>query len=307
MFGQADPEHLTALYLDIAMRLLLSLFLACCACACGSEPAAPGKAPVLRFSAIPDANTTELIEKYGPIADYLSRALGITVEYVRSRDYGASVEMFKNGDIHLAWFGGLTGVQARAAVEGAEAIAQGAEDPEYYSYFIAHKDVALERSDSFPAGISDLKFTFGSEKSTSGRLMPEYFIRQHARKGPQEFFSKPYGFSGAHDKTIAQVNAGTYQVGVCSYTTYDKLKAAGKADDTKIIWKTPVYADYNFTAHPELEQIYGAGFTRKLQAALLALDPEMVQRSFGRSRLIAASNDDFARIADTARELELLR
>jgi phosphonate transport system substrate-binding protein len=282
---------------------LLSLFLG----GCGEQSEESPADAVLRFSAIPDHNTTELIEKYRPVADQLGRALGIKVEYVPSRDYGASVEMFKNGDIHLAWFGGLTGVQARAAVDGARAIAQGAEDPEYYSYFIAHKEVALERSDSFPTAIADLKFTFGSEKSTSGRLMPEYFIRKNSGQGPGEFFSKPYGFSGAHDKTVAQVNAGTYQVGACNYGTYDKLKAAGKADDTKIIWKTPVYADYNFTAHPELETMFGAGFTDKLQAALLALDPELVRSSFSRSKMIPATNSDFAKIADTARELELLR
>ncbi len=290
------------------MRIfILSALFATFFAACGEKDAASTAEPVLRFSAIPDHNTTELIEKYGPVADHLGKVLGIRVEYVPSRDYGASVEMFKNGDIHLAWFGGLTGVQARAAVEGAKAIAQGAEDPEYYSYFIAHKDVPLERTDAFPAAIADLKFTFGSEKSTSGRLMPEYFIRKNAGKGPQEFFSKPFGYSGAHDKTVAQVNAGTYEVGACNYGSYDKMKAAGKADDTKIIWKTPFYADYNFTAHPELEVMFGEGFTDKLQAALLALDPEMVKTSFSRSKMITATNEDFAKISDTARELGLLR
>jgi len=128
---------------------------------------------VLRFSAIPDQNSTELQEKFQPLASYLSNRLGVPVEYVPSRDYQASVEMFKNEDVHLAWFGGLTGVQARGAVEGARAIAQGAADPQYYSYFIAHKDSGLERSDDFPQVISNLRFTFGSESSTSGRLMPE--------------------------------------------------------------------------------------------------------------------------------------
>lgn len=98
---------------------------------------------VLHFSAIPDQNTTELQEKFQPLADYLSGQLGIAVEYVPARDYQASVEMFKNGDVHLAWFGGLTGVQARQAVPGARAIAQGASDPEYYTYFIAHRDAGL--------------------------------------------------------------------------------------------------------------------------------------------------------------------
>jgi phosphonate transport system substrate-binding protein len=289
----------------MSRRLITALALALVA-ACGGDSNA-GEPRELRFTAIPDDNATELRARMQPVADYLADALGVEVTYVPVSNYSASVDAFKNGDVLLAWFGGLTGVQARAAVDGARAIAQGAEDPEYYSYFIAHKDVALERSDSFPTAIADLKFTFGSEKSTSGRLMPEYFIRKNSGRGPGEFFNKPYGFSGAHDKTVAQVNAGTYQVGACNYGTYDKLKAAGKADDTKIIWKTPVYADYNFTAHPELETMFGAGFIDRLQAALLALDPDMVRSSFSRSKMIPATNEDFAQIADTARELELLR
>ena len=47
----------------------------------------------------------------------LSAKLGVPVEYVPSRDYQASVDMFKNGDVHLAWFGGLTGVQAGSTVQ----------------------------------------------------------------------------------------------------------------------------------------------------------------------------------------------
>ena len=90
---------------------------------------------VLRFSAIPDQNTTELKEKFSALANHLSEHLGVQVAYVSATDYKASVEMFKNGDIHLAWFGGLTGVQARQAVPGARAIAQGEEDPHYVSYF----------------------------------------------------------------------------------------------------------------------------------------------------------------------------
>ena len=94
----------------------------------------------LRFTAIPDEKTTELAEKYAPVAAYLSEQLGVPVEYVAAASYPASVEMFKNGDVHLAWFGGLSGLQARQAVQGARAIAQGKEDLEFASYFIAHKD-----------------------------------------------------------------------------------------------------------------------------------------------------------------------
>ena len=151
--------------------------------------AADDEAPTLRFSAIPDQDETRLREKFAPVAGYLSEALGVPVEYVHSTKYSDSVDLFKNGDIQLAWFGGLTGVQARHAVSGARAIAQGVEDPEFYSYFIAHKDAGIEKSDDYPSAIAGKRFTFGSMGSTSGRLMPESFIRQNSGKSPEEVFA----------------------------------------------------------------------------------------------------------------------
>ncbi len=303
--------------------LVLSLAAAAVLGACSAETAtttptggesgggdAPASSATLKFSAIPDADFTAAKETWSPVAKYLSDKLGVPVEYVPAKDYKASVEMFKNGQIHLAWFGGLTGVQARAAVEGAHAIAQGKADPEYYSYFIAHASTGLEKSDDFPADIARFPFTFGSESSTSGRLMPEYFIRKFGKKAPREFFQQGFGFSGAHDKTATQVQEGTTaKVGALSYKAYDKLVQAGKIDPDvcKVIWKTPFYADYNLTAHPELDRTYGEGFTKKLQSALLAMDDTALLRAYTRDQLIPAKDEEFQGIADTAKELGLLR
>ena len=287
-------------------RSLASLFLAVCLAGCsGGEDAQP----VLRFSAIPDDNTTELTEKFDPVAAYLSDKLGVPVEYVPSSDYGASVEMFKNGDIHLAWFGGLTGVQARQAVSGAHAIVQGSEDPHYYSYFIANKSTGLEGSEEFPMQIAKRRFTFGSTMSTSGRLMPEHFIREYSGKSPEDFFEHDYGFSGSHNKTAEQVQSGAYEVGVLNYKVYDSMVQEGKIDPEvcRVIWKTPPYADYNFTAHPELDTLFGSGFTARLQQALVDLKDERLLAAFKRSSLIVAEDHEFDAILAVARSLNLAR
>jgi phosphonate transport system substrate-binding protein len=272
-----------------------------------SSEGGPATQP-LRFSAIPDMNTTEQTVKFQKLADYLAETLGVKTEFIPASDYDASVSKFVNGEIHLAWFGGLTGVQARAEVEGALAIAQGAEDPQYLSYFIANVDTGLEPSDDFPVGIKDLKFTFGSQKSTSGRLMPEFFIREATGSGPDDWFSQPVGYSGAHDKTAKLVEAGTWQAGVLSYTTYDKMVEEGNLDPAicKIIWKTPNYADYNWTAHPDLEKIFGEGFITKLQKALIGIDDPELLKTLQRSAMIEAKNEDFQGIADVATALGLL-
>jgi len=264
---------------------------------------------VLKYSAIPDQNSTDLEQKFKPLSEYLSKQLGVKVEYVPSRDYQATLEMFKNGDIQMAWFGGLTGVQAREAVPGAKAIAQGDSDPKYYSYFVANKSTGLTRSDKFPKDIGKFKFTFGAEASTSGRLMPEYFIRENTGKAPADLFKTPVGFSGSHDKTAELCESGQYEVGVLNFKVYDQRVAQGKTnpDVCRIIWQTPTYADYQFTARPDIDKSFGAGFTEKLTKTLTSIDDPKLLAAFPRDKLIAADNSQYEGIKKVAKELNMLR
>lgn len=274
-----------------------------------APPTQDSERQVFRFSAIPDQNSTETLEKLEPLIAYLSQQLDTPFEYVPARDYQASVEMFKNGDIQLAWFGGLTGVQARGAVAGARAIAQGESDPQFYSYFIAHRDTGLELSDEFPSAMAGFKFAFGSESSTSGRLMPEFFIHQHTGKTPGEFFEHPVAFSGSHDKTVKWVESGQFEAGVVNYAVYDRRVADGEADPdiVRVIWKTPHYADYNWTVHPDVDATFGVGFTDRLQHTLLSIDDPQLLTALPRQRLIAASNEDFEGIRQVAESLDMVR
>lgn len=295
-----------ALLAGLVPALLFPAFLA--GCGDTAQKAASPK-PTLRYAAIPDQNTTELAQRFQPLTAYLSAQLGVPVEYVPARDYQACVEMFRNGDIELAWFGGLTGVQARAAVPGARAIAQGVEDPNYYSYFIAHASTGLQESATFPLELATLPFTFGSESSTSGRLMPEYFMRQATGKAPADFFTQPFGFSGSHDKTCELVAAGRFQAGVVNYKVYERRVREGTTDPAvvRVVWRTPTYADYNFTAHPRLEAVYGAGFTDRLQAVLAGIKDPSLLAALPREALIPARDEEFAGIAAVARELGMVR
>lgn len=277
-------------------------------CHAGGSP--PRDTPArLRFTAIPDQNTTELQEKFKPFEQHLTRVLGVAVEYLPARDYQAAVEMFVNGDVGLAWYGGLTGVQARARVPGARAIAQGDGDAGFYSYFIAHRDTGLIRSDQFPAAMQKHAFTFGPEQSTSGRLMPEYFIRQHTGRAPQEFFRAPPGFSASHDRTLELVASGQYPTGVVNHKVYDERVRQQRLDPdvVRVIWQTPPYADYNWTARPNLDGQYGAGFLERLTRALLEIDDPALLLALPRARLVAASNAEYDAISAVARNLDMLR
>ena len=103
----------------------------------------------------------------------------------------------------MVFFGGLTGVQARLQTPGATLIAQRDIDDAFQSVFIASTSSGIKPVTDV-AGLSSVKgkrFTFGSESSTSGRLMPEFFLDQAGVTSEKDFTGAP-GYSGSHDKTI---------------------------------------------------------------------------------------------------------
>jgi phosphonate transport system substrate-binding protein len=268
---------------------------------------ATAQAPTFVFTAIPDQDETRLVERFSRFAKYLEPKLGVPVKYVPVKSYPAAVTAFINNDVQLAWFGGYTGVQARHAVSGSEAIAQGAEDVSFKSYFIANTETGLKPSKEFPAGIQGKTLTFGSRSSTSGRVMPEYFIRQHfAGKQPEEIFSR-IGFSGDHSRTLQLVQTGAYQVGVMDYTVYEVEKKAGRVDESRVvvIWESPTFPDYQFTIRGDVDKQFGPGFKDKVRQAIVSLtDPEILGY-FARSKFIAASNAEYAPIEEVAAATKL--
>ncbi|MBY5971099.1 putative selenate ABC transporter substrate-binding protein [Ferrimonas balearica] len=268
--------------------------------------ATPAAADTLYFSAIPDDDESRLVERFGAVADYLSDELGVEVQYVPVKSYAAAVTAFRNDQIQLGWFGGLSGVQARALVPGSTAIAQGAEDAEFVTYFIANDATGLEPSEDFP-DIAGRSFTFGAQGSTSGRLMPEYYIREETGEAPEDVFSD-VGFSGDHGQTLRLVASGAYEVGALNYSVYELAESEGapEVDQTTVIWQTPPYPDYNWTIRGDVDGRFGEGFTAKVQEALLSLTDEDLLATFPRSAFIEADNGLYQPIEDTARALDII-
>ncbi|TDW56318.1 putative selenate ABC transporter substrate-binding protein [Oceanimonas baumannii] len=253
------------------------------------------------FTAIPDQDERRLTERFGKIADYLSEQLDVEVKYVPVKSYPAAVSAFRNDQVQLAWFGGLTGVQARELVPGSEAIAQGAEDTAFVSYLIAHESTGLSKSEQLPAELAGKRFTFGDKGSTSGRLMPEFFLREHFEQGPEQLFSR-VGFSGDHNRTISLVQSGAYEVGAVNYAVWDAELEKGNIDQSKVnvIWTSPEYPDYQWSIRGDVDTRFGKGFKEKVKQALLEMkDPDLLA-SFPRSGFVNATNDDYAPIRDTA-------
>jgi phosphonate transport system substrate-binding protein len=274
-----------------------------------------GTAKVLRISAIPDQKPEKLNRLYGLVANELSKQLGVTVKYVPVTDYTAAVSAFRTGDLDLVWFGGLTGVQARLQKPGARVLAQRDIDASFHTIFIASTRSGLKPVTSVK-GLTELKgkrFTFGSESSTSGRLMPQYFLGKAGVK-LSDFAGGAPGFSGSHDATIALVQSGAYDAGAVNAQVWRSSLHDGKANRSKVIaiWKTPGYPDYHWIAQPNLDQRFGKGFTTKVQQAIVSWrpsDPEQKQilGLFGAQQFTDANAAAYGQIEQVGRQIGKIR
>ena len=264
-------------------------------------------AETFTFTAIPDQDESRLQERFGKVAAYLQKELGVEVKYVPVKSYAAAVTAFRNNQVQLAWFGGLSGVQARELVPGSEAIAQGYEDQFFVTYIIANHKTGLRKSDKFPTDIAGKRFTFGAKGSTSGRLMPEFYIRQVLKKSPEQVFER-VGFSDDHSRTIALVQSGAYEVGAVNYKVWEDELAAGIIDpkQVRVIWQTPSYPDYQWSIRGDVDKRFGAGFKARVTKTLLAINDPEILAAFPRASFVKASNSDYQPIKDTATAIGLM-
>ena len=276
-------------------------------CACAfvlAFLALPAHAQSLKVSAIPDESPTELLRKFKPLGAYLERQTGIKVDWTPVNDYAAVVEGLAAKKIDLAWLGGFTFVQVRLRTGNALPIVQRAEDAKFTSTFIVPADSPVK-------SLADLKgktFAFGSPSSTSGHLMPRYFLLK-AGIDPDRDFTR-VAYSGAHDATVAFVASGRAAGGVLNSSVWDKLIEKGDANAraVKAIARTPPYYDYNWTVRGDLDP----ALVKKLTAAFLALDPANpadrtildLQRA---SRFVPTSPTNYKGIEEAARASGLLK
>jgi phosphonate transport system substrate-binding protein len=261
-------------------------------------------ADTLKVSAIPDEAPTELLRKFKPLGEYLEQKLGMKVEFVPVADYPAVVEALATDRLDMAWLGGFTFVQVHLKSPTATPLVQREQDAKFTSKFItANPDIK---------SLADLKgktFAFGSISSTSGSLMPRYFMLKDDNIKPETYFSR-VAYSGAHDATAAWVQAGKVDAGVLNASVWEKLVASGKVDTSKVkvFATTPSYYDYNWTVRGSLDP----ALKEKIKQAFLSLDPanpadKAILDLQAASRFIETSPDNYKGIEEAARAAELLK
>jgi len=259
---------------------------------------------VLRVSAIPDESPTQLQRKFAPLGAYLEKQLGMPVKFVSVTDYPATVEGLAAKKLDLVWYGGFTFVQAHRRTGNAVPIVQREEDATFHSKFIVPANSPAKT-------LQDLKgksIAFGSPSSTSGHLMPRYYLMKNGIDPEKDF--RQVAFSGAHDATAKWVESGKVDAGALNESVFQKLLDEKKIDASKIrvLWTTPSFYDYNWTVRGDLDP----KVVEKLKAAFLALDyskPEHkeildLQRT---KKFIPTKVENYASIEEAAKSAGLLK
>ncbi len=270
---------------------------------------------ILKIGAIPDQNQEILDRRFNSLSEELSKQLNVEVKYVPVVNYVAAVTSFRTKNLDLVWFGGLTGVQARLQTPNSIVIAQRDIDKEFKSVFIVNKklNLTLTKELNDLKRLRNLRFTFGSENSTSGRLMPEYFLNVAGVKA-SEFKGKKPGFSGSHDATVALVNSGSFEAGALNKQIWEKnLKNNPKrTKNVDVFFITPSYVDYHWLAQGDLDEKFYSGFTKKMKKAILNLNEnnpnhKVILEMFNAKKFINSDVKQYKNIEDIGRKLKKIR
>ncbi|HZX29462.1 MAG TPA: putative selenate ABC transporter substrate-binding protein [Telluria sp.] len=282
-------------------RIALALLFAAATAVPALAQVTPG---VLKVSAIPDENPTELQRKFKPLGAYLEKKTGLKVEFTPVTDYAASVEGLINKKLDMVWFGGFTFVQANVRSKGQVVpLVQRAEDEKFQSVFVTTRPDIKKLED-----LKGKTLSFGSESSTSGHLMPRsYLLAAHVNP---ETDLKRIAFSGAHDATVAAVAGGKVDAGALNISVWNKLVEEKKVDPAvvHVFYTTPGYYDYNWSVRADMP----AALKQKITDAFLALTPATpegkeileLQRA---SKFIPTKASNYAAIEAAARNAKLLK
>ncbi len=279
---------------------------------CGGD-AEQGAGPLkqLRVSGIPDADKASLAAKAKVLEDWLSGILGVPVIYEAANDYNAAVNMLAANKVDMSWLGGYTAVDSETRTDGhAEFVACRESDLTFKTYFIANKDAiaadkvgVIATLDALKETAKDVTFTFGSKKSTSGHLMPRWFLSE-AGIDPETDFKEPAKNQDNHSATLRTVASGAVDMGTLNYKTWESADDALKAD-APVVFTSDPYVDYCLVAHDRL----GKDVIEKIRKAFVSLDaskPEdkSVLDAFSAAKFVAAKPSDWDQIRNVAKSLK---
>jgi phosphonate transport system substrate-binding protein len=271
-----------------------------CVCVAACNPQAPQQ--TLRVSMIPTTDPSKATREMQPLVDYLSKKTGTKVEMTIPTNYAAVVEALVNDQLEVAHLGGFTYVQASHRA-GVKPLVQRTRDLAFHSKFVTPADSPIR-------SLADLKgrsFAFGDVNSTSGHLMPEYFMREAGVD--LEVISKAI-YTGGHDATLLAVANGKVDAGALDEAVFQRLTTTGKVDPAKVrvFWTTPPYVDYVWVARKGLD----GKIAQSIADAFLALDAtdagqKQILDALAAERYIRAEDRSWDKLRLAARQAGLMK
>ncbi len=289
----------------LAFVVMLALIVSCKPSApagSGTDAAPAAAVRTLRVSMIPSTDPTKLLRDSEQLTAYLERSTGAKVALTVPLNYASVVEALVSEKVDIAYLGGFTFVQASQRAQ-AVPLVQRDRDQNFHSVFITQADAKLVDL----KGLAGHSFAFGDVNSTSGHLMPEYFMRQ--ANVPADLISKAF-YTGGHDATALAVANRKADAGAMDEVVYDKMMKEGTLDSSKVkvFWKSPPFFDYVWAARKGLDPQLSAAFA----AAFLKLDPADAESKkllelMSAARFVKAEDASYEPLRQAARQAGLLR
>lgn len=256
---------------------------------------------ILRVGLIPNQNPEEVEAQYQPLEDYLAEEIGHEVEVSVPATYNAVVEALVSGELDMAYFGGLTYVQARQRADVTPLVTE--VNPytgttKYHSLIIAPTDSDINEVED----IEGRDFAFGSVSSTSGSLYPSIMLNKAGidyRTDLGEFT-----YTGGHDTTAQAVANGRVDAGGLEDRIFYDMRDEGVIDENavRIVAESEPIEGYPWVVRDDLSEEDKEALAN---AYLDMEDPELLDlmRAEGYERVTA---DDYDYTEKQARALDLI-
>lgn len=196
----------------------------------------------LNFGIIATEKAGALKQMWEPFLDDMSKAVGVKVNGFYATDYAGIIEGQRFNKVQIAWYGNKSAIDAVDRANG-EVFAQFVDldgTPGYYSYLIAHKDSGINSLEQVLKNGKDYSFGIGDPSSTSGNLVPTYYVFTRNNLDPKTLF-KVTRASNHEGNFLAVLNR---QVDVATtnseLTLKMKEKAPEKLEQIRILWTSPL-------------------------------------------------------------------
>ena len=213
--------------------------------ACLLFVALPVKAQALKeisFGISSTESSQNLKSDWQPILDDLARKTGLKVSAFFASDYAGIIEGMRFNKVDVAWYGNKAAMEAvdrsRGEVFAKMMNADGTEG--YYSHLIVHKDSPIKTLDDMLKNGKSLSFGNGDPNSTSGFLVPGYYVFTQNRIDAKTFFK--LSRSANHEANALAVANKQIDVATNNSESLEKIRERqpDRFQDIRIIWTSPL-------------------------------------------------------------------